>query len=164
MANLYEIASDYLLLLDIMSNDELEAEELKDTLEGVEGELEIKAENYAKIMKNIEGDIKALKEEEKRLSTRRKALEKNVERLKQALFNVMKETGKTKFKTELFNFSICKNGGKLPVIVDVETSYLPDELVKIVESPDLEAISRLLDAGDFTYAHYGERGESLRIR
>jgi hypothetical protein len=62
--------------------------------------------------------------------------------------------------------SIRRNGGKAPVIMDVEdTSELPDELVKIEEKPDMDAIRKLLDSGKTCkYAHYGERGESLSIK
>ena len=55
---------------------------------------------------------------------------------------------------------------KIPVIVDVkDTSELPDDLVKITETPDLDAIRKYIEeTGDLTYAHFGERGESLRIK
>jgi hypothetical protein len=74
-------------------------------------------------------------------------------------------TGKRKFKTDLFSFSIQKNGGKAPVILDIkDTSELPDELVRIKEEPDMEAIRNMLDKGECKFAHYGERGEGLRIK
>jgi hypothetical protein len=95
----------------------------------------------------------------------KKSRKNTVDRLKENLFNAMKETGKTKFKTDLFAFSIAKNGGKIPVVVDVETADLPDDLVNIVEKPDLDALRDYIErTGDLTYAHFGERGESLRIK
>jgi hypothetical protein len=113
----------------------------------------------------MEAEAKALKDEEKRLADKRKLCENAVDRLKQNLFDSMKATGKKKFKTDLFTFSIQKNGGADPVIVDVETDDLPDDLVQIVEKPDLKAIAAYIkETGDLTYAHFGERGESLRIK
>ncbi len=51
------------------------------------------------------------------------------------------------------------------MILDVkDTSELPDELVRIKEEPDLDAIRTLLEQGECKYAHLGERGESLRIK
>jgi hypothetical protein len=42
---------------------------------------------------------------------------------------------------------------------------LPDDLVNIVEKPDLDALRDYIErTGDLTYAHFGERGESLRIK
>ena len=47
MANLYEITQDYLQILSMMEAPELDPQTLADTMEAVEGELEIKVENYA---------------------------------------------------------------------------------------------------------------------
>ena len=163
MANLYEITGDLLTLMDMLE-DSVEDQVLLDTLDAVQGEYEIKLESYCKIIKNLESDIEALKNEAKRLTDKRKLLENNIDRLKKVMFDSMKATGTTKVKGQLFSVSIQKNGGKLPVIVDVDTAYLPKELVKVVESPDLEAISKLLEQGESPLAHYGERGESLRIK
>lgn len=160
---LYELTSD-LLVLQEMLEDSVDDQCLLDTLEGVQGEYEIKLEAYCKVIKNLEADMEALKSEAKRLTDKRKVLENNVDRLKKAMFDSMKATGTDKIKGALFTVAIQRNGGKLPVIVDVDTSELPDELVKITESPDLEAIGKLLEAGECKYAHYGERGESLRIK
>lgn len=160
---LYELTSD-LLVLQEMLEDNIDDQCLLDTLEGVQGEYEIKLEAYCKVIKNLEADMDALKSEAKRLTDKRKVLENNIDRLKKAMFDSMKATGTEKVKGALFTVAIQRNGGKLPVIVDVDTSELPDELVKIVESPDLEAIGKLLETGECKYAHYGERGESLRIK
>ena len=167
MSTLYELAEDYLMLMAMLEDPDEDPQVIADTLEGVEGELEIKADNYAKIMKEFEGQIDVIKAEEKRLQQRRKHLEGSIEKLKTHLYDVMVATGKKKFKTDLFNFAIQKNGGKAPVILDIkDTSELPDELVRIKEEADLEAIRELLDKneGKCKYAHYGERGESLRIK
>jgi hypothetical protein len=160
---LYELTAD-LLTLQEMLEDTVDDQCLLDTLEGVQGEYEIKLESYCKVIKNIEADMEALKAEAKRLTDRRKVVEGNVERLKKAMYDSMKATGTDKVKGQIFTVAIQRNGGKLPVIVDVDTSELPDELVKVVETPDLEAIGKLLESGESKYAHFGERGESLRIK
>ena len=164
MASLYEVTGNILALQEMLESPLDDEDVLKDTLEGVQGEYEIKLESYCKVIKNLEADMDALKAEAKRLTDKRKVLENNVDRLKKAMFDSMKATNTDKVKGQLFTVAIQKNGGKLPVIVDVETSELPDELVKITESPDLEAIGKLLESGNCKYAHFGERGESLRIK
>lgn len=158
--NLYELTNAYVQIQELIE----QGEDYEGILETIDDEIEIKADGYARIIRNMEAEAKALKEEEKRLSDKRKQRETAVERLKQNLFNSMKATGKTKFKTDLFGFSIQKNGGALPVIVDVPTDQLPDELVIIEEKPNLKAIAKLLEDGEVPYAHFGERGESLRIK
>lgn len=167
MATLYELQGEYLQLLNMLEDPEIEDQVVLDTLEGIDFELEIKAENYAKIIRELEGTVEVIKIEQKRLADKKSKLEANVKRLKDNLQEAMTATGKTKFKTDLFSFAIQKNGGALPVVVDVETAELPDELVQITEKPDLKAIGELLKTDPkkaAKYAHYGERGESLRIK
>ena len=163
MAKLYELTSDLMTLQEMLEGD-IDDQCLLDTLEAVQGEYEVKLESYCKVIKNLEADMDALKAEAKRLTDKRKTLENNIDRLKKAMFDSMKATGTDKVKGTLFTVAIQRNGGKLPVIVDVDVSELPDELVKIVESPDLDAIGKLLEQGESLYAHFGERGESLRIK
>lgn len=165
MATLYELKGEYLQLLDMLEDPEIEDQIVLDTLEGIDYELEIKAENYAKIIRELEGTVEVIKAEKKRLSDKQNKLEANVKKLKDNLQEAMTTTGKTKFKTDLFSFSIQKNGGALPVIVDVDTAELPDDLVLITEKPDLKAIGEYLKTHpDSNLAHYGDRGESLRIK
>ena len=165
MSTLYELTGEYLQLLQLLEDPEIEEQIVMDTLEGIDFELEIKAENYAKIIRELEANVEVIKTEQKRLSDKKAKLEANVKRLKDNLQDAMVATGKTKFKTDLFSFSIQKNGGALPVIVDVDTSALPDDLVIITEKPDMKAIGEYLKTHpDSELAHYGERGESLRIK
>lgn len=159
--NLYELKEAYLNIQQLIE-DGGDYEEVMATINDA---LEDKADGYARVIKNMEGDIEAFKAEEKRLADKRRTLENAIDRLKQNLFSAMKETGKEKFKTDLFTFAIQKNGGALPVIVDVSTDNLPDDLVQITEKPDLKAIAKYIEeTGDISYAHFGERGESLRIK
>jgi septal ring factor EnvC (AmiA/AmiB activator) len=151
----------------MLESDEFDADVLADTLEAVEGEYEYKIESYCKIIKNLEADMDALKNEAKRLTDKRKNLENNIDRLKVAMFESMKATGKTKVKGTIFTAAIQKNGGKQPLIVaeDATTDNLPDQLVIVTEKPNLEAIRELLEAGKVVDGFtLGERGESLRIK
>ena len=154
-------------LQEMLENPLDDEQVLLDTLEGVQGEYELKLEAYCKVIKNLEADMDALKAEAKRLTDKRKTLENNVDRLKKAMFDSMKATNTDKVKGQLFTVAIQRNGGKLPVVAadNVDLSKLPDELVKVVESPDLEAIRNWLESGNAVEGFtLGERGESLRIK
>lgn len=164
MAKLYELTADVMQLQELLENELEDEQMLLDTLEGVQWEYEFKLEQYGKVIRNLEADAEALKKEADRLTEKRRVINNNIDRLKQHMFDSMKATGTSKVKGNILSVAIQKNGGKLPVILDVDTSELPDDLVKIAESPDLDAIRKALDAGDCEYAHYGERGESLRIK
>lgn len=165
MPSMYELTADYKTVLDMAFDTEIDPQAIADTLESIAAEIEVKAENTVIIMKELEAEAAKLKAEEQRLNARRKVYENRVANLKQGLFDTMKTTGKEKFKTTLFSFSIAKNGGKIPVIVDVDTADLPDDLVTITEKPNLDAIAAFLEQNpESTLAHFGERGESLRIK
>lgn len=164
MSTLYDVTGRVLALQDLMLDEDLDEQTIADTIEAVEGEYSVKLENCCRVIKNLEADVEALDKEAKRLTDKKKSLQNNIKRLKEAMFSSMKATETTKVKGELFTIAIQKNGGKLPVVVDVPTEELPDELVRVVESPDLDAIAKMLEKGKSPLAHFGERGESLRIK
>ena len=77
----------------------------------------------------------------------------------------MKETGKTKFKTDLFSFGIQKNGGKVPMKIDDPEAVPEKYLIPQPPKVDMDAVRKELENGvTLTFAHLEERGESLRIR
>lgn len=167
MSSLYELNGQLLELQSMLSDSSIEPDVLADTLEAVEGDYEIKIESYCKVIKNLEGDVDALKAEAQRLTDKRKVLESNIDKLKKAMYDSLKLVGKTKIKGTLFTVAIQKNGGKEPVIMssDAKTEDLPDDLVIYTEKPNLDAIRDLLQAGKTVDGFsLGERGESLRIK
>ena len=164
MSSIYELAGAYLQILEMMEDPDLDSQTLADTMEGVEGELEMKAESYAKIMKNLEGDVAALKAEEERLANRRKAIENNIKNMKITLQSMMTFTGKVKFKTDLFSFGIQKNAPS--VVIDTDINNLPTEFLKFKDpEPDKAKLKEALKNGEDLsgYCHL-EQSESLRIR
>lgn len=162
MANIYELKASFKEIQDAIEDGNDDLETILNTLDEA---IEDKADGYACIIANIDSDIEGIKNAENRLKEKRQYLENERDRLKQSLFTAMKETGKTKFKTKLFSFTIAKNGGAAPVIVNVPTSKLDDEFVIVTEKPNLTAIAEYIKkTGDVSFAKFGERGESLRIK
>lgn len=166
MISLYELTGQFLQLQEMLLDPEAETDVINDTIEAIEGEIEVKADNYAKMIRNLEGNLIAVISEEERLRNKHNLIESSIKRLKQDLKESMIATGKKKFKTDLFSFSVQKNGGKVPVIMDIkDTAELPDDLVRITEEPDLEAIRKLIEKeGSCKYAHLGQVGTHLRIK
>lgn len=164
--NLYDLTGEVLQLQELLESDEVvDAELLKNVLADTTDDYEIKLEAYAKVIKNLSASVDAIKGEVDRLTTRKKALENNITALKNRMYESMKATGTTKVKGDIFTISIQANGGSIPVIVDVDTSELPDDLVKIEEKPDIKAITAFLEKHpDSKLAHFGERGEGIRIK
>lgn len=96
---LYEIANDYLALMQAIENDEIPEEAIADTLEAIVAEIEDKADNIACLLKNIDADIVAIKAEEAKLAERRKVKEKSAERIKQYLSDVLQSAAIDKVET-----------------------------------------------------------------
>lgn len=162
MSTLYELTNDYLTLLDMAEDPDIDPQAFADTLEALGGELEMKADGYARVMKELEGRAATMRFESKRLENGYKTIERNIDRMKHALQDSMVATDKRKFKTDLFSFSIRKNPAS--VVIDRETSIPPEFLIPQDPKIDKKAIKAAIDRGDdITFAHL-EQGESLIIR
>lgn len=162
MTNLYQLTNNYETVLNMIYDEDVDEEMILDTLESIEGEIEDKADGYAKIIKELEAKRDARKIEAKRLTDSAKGFENRINTLKQNLFNSMKQTGKTKFATELFSFNIAKNGGKQALTIDGD---VPQEYTKTIIENDTDKIRQALEEGqELPFAHLEPRGESLRIK
>ena len=160
MASLYELKESYLMIQQAIEN----GEDLDLILQSIDEAIEEKAENYAKVMRNMEGDIAAIDSEIDRLIQRKAVIQNGIKRMKEALYQNMKQVGKEKFKTELFSFTIAQNGGKTPIVIQDE-SQVPMEYQKATYSIDKDKIREELESGkELGFAELGVRGESLRIK
>ena len=158
---LYELTQNYLNLLDLLENPDVPDEMVQAALNEVEGDFEDKAENVVKLMKSIEGDIKAFKEEETRLYTRRKSLENKVKNLKEYLEGNLKALGKREIKGKIFTLRIQKNAPKL-IIEDLES--IPKEYLETYIEANKNKIKDDLKNGIEIAGAKLEASESLRIK
>ncbi len=115
---LYELTGIHASLMELLYDEDVDQSELITMIEEMEGEIEQKADGYAKIIRNIESDANAIEKELDRLGQRKAVLENRKKFLKQSLEGAMRFVGKTKFKTELFSFNIQKNA---------PSAFVPDE-------------------------------------
>ncbi|KAE9633738.1 hypothetical protein GND95_08780 [Defluviitalea raffinosedens] len=162
MSSLYELTNDFERVINMLYDPEVDEQTIFDTLESIEYEIELKAENYAKMIKNLEADVAGLKAEEQRISDRRKSIENKIKWLKANLENSMKTTGRTKFRTALFSFSIQKNP---PSLVIEDETVIPKEY--FIPQPDIIDKSKLKEAlksGQVIPGAILVQEESLRIR
>ena len=90
---LYELTEDYMNLLELAEDPDIDEQAFTDTLEGIEGALEDKAEGYAKVIRTLEGDAAACDAESKRLRNKKQTIENNIKRMKAALQYAMQATG-----------------------------------------------------------------------
>lgn len=157
---LYELTAQYKQLQELA--DDLDPITLQDTLEAIEESIEDKAENTAKLIRSWEAEAKAIKEEEKRLAERRKALESNAKRTKEYLFEQLEIAGIQKVKRPLITVSIANN----PQSVEILDSTLIPSLFMIDQDPviDKKALLAALKNGAEIDGCAIKQGKGLRIK
>ena len=162
MAKLYELTENYNNLLELLDNPDVPQDVIQKSLDSVAEEIEVKAENIAKLIKSIDSDVNGLKGEEKRLADRRKALENRVESLKGYLFENMRATGHDKIKGSVFTLAISKNPPKLNIS---DMASIPKQYF-VMQEPllDKETLKKELKAGKEINGAELQQSESLRIR
>lgn len=162
---LYELTERYEEVTSLLYDGETDEQTILDTLESIEGEIEDKADNYARIIKNLSAEAEMVKAEADRLDRRRKSLEARANWLKRILKANMEFIGKTKFKTALFSFSISKNGGTQPMTITENLGEIPNKYL-IQQDPliNKEAIRELLKEKEVDWARLEPYGTHLNIR
>ena len=165
MATLYEISAEFQRLYWMADEYDWTPEEIADTLEGLDYELEEKADAYAKVIRSLEGDIASLKAEIDRLTARKKTIENNIKNMKESLEGAMRASGKQKIKTKLFSFGIQKNPPALKIDDPnaIPTKYLIPQEPKVDNAAIKKMLKELPENQFCLWAHL-ENSSSLRIR
>lgn len=159
MPKLYEITGDYLAMQD----EDMDADQLKDCLESIEGAMQEKGANIVNLIQNWQSDVDAVSNEIKRLQDMKKAIASKQDKLKEYLRYNMVESGITKIEHPLFNISIRKAAKKVEVL---DVNLIPDEFIKVdvTEKPDLNAIKKELKNGDVAGVALVDGTPSLTIK
>ena len=163
MAKLYEIVAE---LQDFVTQNEgLEDEQAYiDTLEALQGELDDKVSQWARCIKNLEGERDAIKAEGDRLTKRAKSIDNEVSHMKATLLMYLKAAGVTKAGDSVIKASIVKNGGLAPVEMFVREEDVPEEFKRIKYEVNTTAIREALEGGKkLDFCKLGERGEHIKI-
>lgn len=162
MSSLYELTGKYLQLQEVLESGD---DEYPIDMLTIGEAFDLKCENYGRVIRNEEAEIEAIDAEIRRLNERKKTKQHAIDRLKQALFDSMKMTGKSKIVTKLFTFTVAKKGGLRPLVIDKEAT-IPLEYCKVVYEPDKEKIRQAIeeDGEVLDFARLEERGEYLRMR
>lgn len=161
---LHELTGQYLALLELAEDESIDPEVIRNTLEGLDGELEEKADACASIIFQLDGNIEMVDKEIQRLEKKKNAMKYNQRYIKSNLETFMIQVEKKKFKTDLFSFVIQKNAPSLDII---DETKIPEEYF-IPQDPKLDRKRLLADvkANPEKAAAYAglKQTESLRIR
>lgn len=131
MATLYELTGKYHQLLDLA--EDTDPTLFNDTMDSITDAFEDKGIGYAKVRKEIVGEINKVDNELKILRNRKKSLVRNKEHLETTLGNAMSDLGIDKIKTPLITIKLVKTP---KYAVKVNKDELPASYYRQKEEPD----------------------------
>ena len=163
MTTLYELTGQFLAVSE-MADDPKMVDAVADTLDGIEGEIQDKAQAIVQVQANMHGDMDAIDCEIKRLQARKQIISNRVQRLKDYLLINMVSTGISKIECPLFSITLPK---ARPMVDVVEESLIPEKYIKTTVStvPVKAEILKALKAGeDVPGCRLGESKRSIKIK
>ena len=140
MSTLYELTGQYLEIY----NPDMDDETKQDTLDSIDWaeDYENKVENYVKVIKNLDADMEARKNEIERLRKLNDADNSKKERMKEAVKESMELTGHDRVDTPLFKVSFRKSEA-----VEVDDLLLPEAYKVATYKPDKKRLKEDLKNG-----------------
>lgn len=154
--------------LQSLDDEDIPEQVLRDTLEGLTGDIEIKATNVAKFAANVailrdavDGAAKAMKERAARLDRR-------VNSLHDYIRVNMEACGITKIESPEFTLSVVKNP---PAVIVMDEESIPDAYMVTpppapppVPRPDKKAIADAIKAGKDVPGAHLEQSTRLKVK
>ena len=161
MSSLYELTGEFQALYELATNEE-ELQIFLDTLEGLKGELEVKAAGYVHVINQLMMEANECDRVVEAFEAKKQTRVNNVKRMKEALINAMDAAGIDTLKAGEYTLKIAKNGGLQPLKIDGE---VPDNFKKIIYEDDKDMIRKALNDGEaLEFAHLEPRGRHLNIK
>lgn len=159
--NLFELTENYVKFFTEFENADEITDEMQEMANNLNVEIEEKCDNYAKMIKNLEADVEAYKNQEKIFNEKRKSAENKVKWLKQNLQASMELQGRKKVKTDLFSFNIQKNAPSLEIR---DENNIDDSYYVIERKLNKRELLNDIKEGLIVDGVELKQSESLRIR
>jgi len=148
---LFQIAAEYRNITDVLMDAGVDEQTLNDTLEAEVWPLELKAQNYGFVIRNLQATAASIKEAEEQMKARRQSIEKRAAALADRLKVGLEIAGVSKLDCPHFALTIKKN----PPSVEIwDEKQIPAEFMRTPEpppppspSPDKAAIKDAIKAG-----------------
>ncbi len=168
MTSLFEITDQYRQLQQLEASEDLPIEVIQDTLEGLEGALEVKAVNVAKFVLNAEAMATAIEEASKRMKLRADRLRNRVTYVKDYLKSSMDAVQKIKIESPELVLSIKKNPPSVVIedekLIPFGYMVMPPPPPPPVGRPDKKLIGDALKVGTPVPGCKLDQGTRLEIK
>lgn len=159
--NLFELTENYVKFFTMLEEVDEITEELEEMANNLNIAIEEKSDNYVKMIKNLDANVEAYKNQEKIFNKKRKTAENKISWLKKNLQASMEQTGRKKVKTELFTISIQKN---TPALDITSEDNIGDEYYKVERTLNKKDLLKDIKEGLIIDGVGIKQTESLRIR
>jgi len=164
MTSLYDMTGQYLALAELADDPNMPEDALTDSLEGIEGEIEVKAQSLLQVVAGMEGDTGAIDREIERLKGRKQIIQNRANRLRQYLFDNMVTSGINTISCPLFQITLAK---ARPMVVVNDMDKVPEKYIKTTttKAPIKKEILAALKASvDVPGCSLGESKRSLIVK
>ncbi|MCI8332639.1 MAG: siphovirus Gp157 family protein [Clostridiales bacterium] len=168
--NLYTIDEQIRILLDQGFNEEcidaetgeILEEKAQKLLEDLQGQRNEKIENIALYIKDLSAKAEAIKQEEQRLSERRKAKEKKIEWMKQFLTTSLLSSSTEKFESA----RVCIGFRKSEKIIIENEAALEDKYITVEtkRTPNKKALKEAIKAGAAVQGAHIQESKNIQIK
>jgi hypothetical protein len=166
--NLFDIAREYRHITDVLMDSGADEQTLRDTLEGEAWPLELKAQNYGFVIRNLQATAASIKEAEEQMKARRQAIEKRATALVERLKTGLEIAGVQKLETPHFALTIKKNPPRVEVWderqIPAEFMHTPELPPPPAPVPDKDAIKAAIKAGKEVPGALLDQGTRLEIK
>lgn len=172
MQSLFSLTGEYNELYALLT-EEPDSEVVKDTLEAVMGEIEVKSEGYLALIDRFDMELSACEKQRDFWDYKVKTWKNAIKRLKDRLAKGMLMMDKKEIKAGDKTIKLVNNGGQLPLNFSgltqdkIDIQSIPKEYRKTVvtETIDTDKIRKALDKGTkLDFVEYGNRGVHVRVK
>ena len=165
---LYQLTEQYRSLEALEASEDLPAEVIRDTLEGLTGQLQEKATNVALFIRNMEVTAEAVEAAASKMKERADRLRTRAQSLTDYLLFNMQASGITKIESPFFTLAVRNNPAT--VVID-DPTLIPDAYKRTpppppppVPAPDKRAIGAAIKAGEVVPGAHTESAQRLEIK
>lgn len=164
MNELFSLVGQYKEVYEMLTDPEIDEQVVKDTLEGLMGEIEVHSEGFVTMIHRLDMELDVCKKNKDEWAAAEKVRKNGKARVMDMIKYAMTQLGITELKAGDETIKIQNAGGQLPVIVD-ENATVPERFTKLTIENDNALIRKALEDGEkLDFAHFGERSKVLKIK
>lgn len=164
MSTLFLLAGEYRAAAEKLADLDLDPQTVSDTLESMAGDLEVKAQAVAHMVRSIEADAAAIKQWAADATERARSVQARADALRQYLSANLQACGITKVEGP----GIAIGWRKSSAVVIDEPGLIPAQFMRQPEppppAPDKAAIKAALQAGEEVPGAHVEVRQSLQVK